>query len=168
MANEQQTSQLRQLRSLSILLDSQFKGPFGFKFGLDGLLGLIPVFGDIATAGASLYIITQATNLGASPAVILRMILNVALENVIAVVPLIGNIFDFFWKSNNKNMALLEAHLLNPQGTRARSRVFNVFFLIVVIFFMVASIMAAYFILYSLLHWANQLYRGETTSGSWM
>ena len=87
---------LQRLKKLSVLMDSQFAGPFGFKFGLDGLLGFIPLVGDFVTSFISLYIVLQAALLGCGPSVILRMGLNILIENLIDVLPVFGNFFDFF------------------------------------------------------------------------
>jgi hypothetical protein len=118
MARNQQK---KDLELLAILMDSQFKGPFGIKFGLDGLVGLIPVVGDLFTGGVSVYIILRAYRLGCSAPVIMRMILNVALETIVGAVPLLGNFFDFFWKSNLKNIELLNEYELKPKEVSSRS-----------------------------------------------
>lgn len=123
--------QLRNLKTLSIWLDSQFKGPFGIRFGLDAILGLIPVVGDFATTLASLYILIQAAQMGCSPSTIFRMGINIAIENFVDMFPLLGNIFDIFWKANNKNILLIESHFNNPRKTTIQSRFvigFTIFF----------------------------------------
>jgi hypothetical protein len=114
--------ELQRLKKISRFMDSSFEGPWGVKFGLDGLLGLIPVLGDVLTTCVSLYIIVQSALLGAPASVLLRMGLNVFIENLLDSVPLIGNFFDFFWKSNDKNVALLESHSLNPSKTKFQAR----------------------------------------------
>jgi hypothetical protein len=165
---DQTHPKLRQLRSISVLLDSQFRGPFGFRFGLDGIIGLIPIVGDVATTGVSFFVITHATLLGASPAVLIRMIFNVAVENVISVIPIFGNIFDFFWKSNNKNIALLERHLVDPQRTTRNSRWHNILFLFLILLLMFASMVAAYFMLHAMLHGLEVLFKKSSlTSDHW-
>lgn len=113
---------LKRLRTLSVLMDSKFVGPLGLKFGVDALIGFIPVLGDFIGAGVSLYIIFEAAMLGCGPAVLLRMGVNVLIETVIGLIPLIGNVFDFVWKANNKNIVLLESHVLNPRGAIVESR----------------------------------------------
>lgn len=120
--NNTEKEELNSLRALSRLLDSRFEGPFGIKFGLDAIVGLIPFVGDFATTGLSLYIIFQAARLQCTPSTLMRMALNVLIDNVIDLIPLIGNFFDFWWKSNNRNMALLEAHLQRPGRVRIESR----------------------------------------------
>lgn len=112
---------LRELKSLGILLDSKIEGPFGIRFGLDALLGLIPVIGDFSTSMASLYIIAVSAQLGCSLPILLRMVLNVALENLVGVLPFLGNAFDFYWKANNKNVELLENFMASPQKATRHS-----------------------------------------------
>jgi hypothetical protein len=118
--DHQQTKE--DLRELSILLDSRFKGLLGFRFGLDGLVGLIPLIGDLITSGFSFYIIINAARLGCSPSTLIRMAMNVLLDNVLNVIPFVGNIFDFFWKANTRNIILLNQHLNQPQRVAWTSR----------------------------------------------
>ena len=112
-----------ELKALSILLDSQFTGPFGIKFGLDGIIGLIPGIGDLITTAMSVYILFQAATLGCTPATLTRMGLNIVIENIFDIIPIFGHLFDFFWKSNNKNIALLDQHLINPRAVTLKSRI---------------------------------------------
>lgn len=111
------------LKALSILLDSQFTGPLGIKFGLDGIIGLIPGIGDLITTAMSVYILFQAATLGCTPATLTRMGLNIVIENIVDIIPIFGHLFDFFWKSNNKNIALLDQHLINPRAVTLKSRI---------------------------------------------
>lgn len=113
---------LIKLKALAKLMDSQFQGPLGFKYGLDALLGLIPGLGDILTSGVSLYIIIQSALLGCNSTILFRMGLNVFVENIFDMIPILGNVFDFVWRSNNKNIALLELHLLKPAEATFQSR----------------------------------------------
>lgn len=112
---------LNSVKWLAQLLDSQFTGPWGIKFGLDAIIGLVPVFGDAFTSLFSFYIIVQAARSGCSPVVLIRMALNVLLEDFIGVLPVIGNIFDFYWKSNNKNVDLFERYHHSPEATTRHS-----------------------------------------------
>ena len=90
------------------------------RFGLDPILGLIPGVGDAAGAVLAGWILVEAVRLGASRATLLRMAGNVALDAGLGAVPLIGDIFDFAWKANLRNVALLERHLAAPaQAARA-------------------------------------------------
>lgn len=122
MMNELDHPKLQRLKKLSVLMDSKFQGPMGFRFGLDGIIGLIPVLGDFISIAISLYIVFQSAMLGCSPAVLLRMGLNLIIETIVEMIPVLGNIFDFVWKANNKNIELLETHLVNAKGATLQAR----------------------------------------------
>ena len=113
---------LARLKNLSVLMDSKFKGPFGFQFGLDGILGFIPILGDFVTIAISLYIVFQAAMMGCGPSVLIRMGLNLLIESLVELIPVLGNVFDFVWKANNKNVELLETHVLDPKGATIKAR----------------------------------------------
>lgn len=115
---------VQRLQKLARFLDSQFEGPFGIKFGLDPLIGLIPGFGDIFTSVLSFFIVIEAYNMGCSPAVLVRMIFNILLEDFIKVVPILGQFFDFYWKSNLKNIELIEKHIQAPAKIKKASVVY--------------------------------------------
>jgi hypothetical protein len=110
------------IKDLSILMDSRFEGPLGFRFGLDGILGMVPFIGDFLTSGISFYIILQAALLGCAPSTLIRMALNVLFENLLDMIPFFGNVMDFFWKANNRNIALIDQHMLNPSKVTMKSR----------------------------------------------
>lgn len=112
---------LNRLRRIARLLDARFGVPgTRFRFGADSLLGLVPGVGDAATALVSLYILAEARRLGVGMPTLIRMGWNVALDLGLGAVPVIGDVFDFFWKSNLKNIALLEADLARRgQGPRS-------------------------------------------------
>jgi hypothetical protein len=118
----QENPKINNLRKLSVLMDSKYSGPFGFKFGLDGLIGLIPFVGDFISTGISFYIVFQAAMMGCSPEIILRMGLNILIDNLSDMFPVLGQLFDFIWKSNNKNIQLIEEHLENPRSATLKTR----------------------------------------------
>ena len=103
--------QRQRLRRLARLLDSSIRLPGGFRIGVDGLIGLVPGVGDLVGAGLSSYIVVQAARMKAPPRVLARMTWNVLLELVIGSVPVLGDLFDMVFKANERNVALLEAHL---------------------------------------------------------
>jgi hypothetical protein len=104
------------LRSLQRLLDDAFRVPgTSLRFGWDPLIGLIPWAGDVLTAVLSCAIILQAHHLGVPRVVQLRMVMNVAIDVVVGVIPVFGDVADVFWKSNAKNFALLERHAAEPR-----------------------------------------------------
>lgn len=112
--------QLAQLEWLADLLDSRFVIPgTNVRFGLDGVIGLIPVAGDIVSALISFYLISRAAELGLSPWVKTRMVWNVALDTVVGAVPILGDMFDVSFKSNRRNVALARRYLAK-HGARRR------------------------------------------------
>ena len=107
-------------------LDAGFRIPgTSLRFGLDPILGLVPGFGDAAGAVLAGWILVEAVRLGASRATLLRIAGNVALDAGLGAVPLIGDIFDFAWKANLRNVALLERHLATPDRAQRADRSFN-------------------------------------------
>ena len=94
------------------------------RFGLDPLLGLIPGVGDAAGAVLAGWILVEAVRMGASRATLVRIAGNVALDAGLGAVPLIGDIFDFAWKANLRNVALLERHLAAPVRAKRADRAF--------------------------------------------
>lgn len=105
----------RRLESLAWLLDESVRIPgFGFRVGLDGILGLIPGFGDLLTTAISAFIIRQAALLGAPRIVLLRMAFNTSIDFLIGAVPLVGDLFDIGWKANKQNIQMLIKHLDDP------------------------------------------------------
>ena len=96
------------LERLSWLLDDLIRIPgLGWRFGLDALVGLIPGFGDTATSLASFYILVSAVRYGVPKVTLLRMGLNIAIDYLVGSFPVVGDVFDAWWKSNQMNVALL-------------------------------------------------------------
>ena len=111
------------LQSLARLLDAVFRIPgTEVRFGLDAMIGIIPGVGDLAGAVVAGYLVIAAARLGASPAVLLRMLLNVAVDTLLGSIPFLGDVFDVAWRANTRNVALLQRHLARPAATRAASR----------------------------------------------
>ena len=111
---------LGRARALTRLLDSAARVPgTSFRFGLDPLLGLIPGLGDVAGAALSGYVVILASRLGAPRTVIVRMLTNVAIDTVAGTLPVVGDLFDAGWKSNTRNLALLERHVGQPTGEKS-------------------------------------------------
>ena len=106
------SQRLARLDALARLLDTAFAVPgTNVRFGVDALIGLVPGLGDVVTTAISLYIVREARALGASRAVVGRMLFNVAVDGVIGVVPVVGDLFDVAWRANRRNVALLQRHL---------------------------------------------------------
>ena len=104
-------ARLRSVERIARLMDSQFRLPgTRFRFGLDPLLGLLPVVGDLSTLAVSGALLLTMMRHGASGAVVVRMAFNILLDTLIGAIPIIGNVFDFAYKSNERNVALLRRH----------------------------------------------------------
>jgi len=90
------------------LLDSRYRIPFTrVRFGWDAIVGLLPIVGDLAMAAASLYLVSCARQLGADGRLALRMVLNVLIDALFGAIPIIGTIFDIFFRANERNLQLL-------------------------------------------------------------
>ena len=114
---------MSRVRSLARVLDTAIRIPgTNIRFGLDPIIGLVPGLGDVASAVLSGYIVLSGIRLGASRSVIARMIGNIAIDTLAGSVPIIGDLFDASWKSNEKNVALLERHLGVAPPARPRNR----------------------------------------------
>ncbi len=103
------------LKRLEQRLDRQFS-LFGIKFGLDGIIGLVPVAGDVVTAGLGLYLILEARRLGATRWTMARMLINWGVDAGVGAVPVLGDVFDIAFKSNTKNIRLLISDLEKRAG----------------------------------------------------
>ncbi|QSJ14177.1 DUF4112 domain-containing protein [Nostoc sp. UHCC 0702] len=103
---------LNRIRKLSRLMDTSIRIPFtGFHIGIDPIIGLVPGAGDLISTAFSAYIIFLATRFGIPRQDLAKMIFNVGLETVVGTVPFVGDLFDAFYKSNIRNLAILEQHL---------------------------------------------------------
>lgn len=79
--------------------------------GLDAIAGLVPVLGDVVTAAMGAYLVWEARNLGLSKWKLWRMAGNVAFDTVLGAVPLVGDVFDFLFRSNTRNLRMIKRHL---------------------------------------------------------
>lgn len=103
---------LARLEQLASLLDDRFTVPgTDFRFGLDPILGLIPGIGDSATAALTGYMILVARRYRLPVSVQARMVLNLVLDWLVGSIPLLGDLFDFGFKANRRNLILLRRHL---------------------------------------------------------
>ena len=90
-------------------MDDVFRVPvLGWRFGLDALIGLAPGLGDTSTALVSFYILAAAVRYRVPKITLLRMGLNIALDYVVGSLPVVGDFADAWWKSNRKNLELLQ------------------------------------------------------------
>lgn len=119
MGNHPQAVRMR-VEAVEKLLERAFHIP-GTKipFGLDSVIGLVPVLGDLITAAMGAYMVWEARNLGMSKWQLIRMTTNVAIDTAIGAIPIVGDAFDLIWRSNSKNLRIIKKHLdKHHPGTR--------------------------------------------------
>ncbi len=105
-----------QLRWLEVLLDEAFVVPgTGIRFGIDGIVGLIPGLGDVLAGVLSLIIPLAAWVRGVPYITLVRMLINVSIGLLVGSVPIFGDAFDIFWKANKRNYALLTRSITQPR-----------------------------------------------------
>jgi hypothetical protein len=108
MVTAETLKKLNRLRVLAKFMDSGWGIPFTkVRFGTDSLAGLVPGIGDAGAAMVSLYIVLEARKLGAPNHLIVKMLANVAIDTGLGAIPIVGDVFDIFFKSNLKNIDLL-------------------------------------------------------------
>lgn len=100
---------LKTANFLAKLLDSRFNF-LGIRFGLDPLLGLVPGLGEVVTVLMSLYIVWIGVRIGIPQIRIYQMLGNILLDFLVGVIPVIGDIFDIFYKSNIRNLDILNKY----------------------------------------------------------
>jgi hypothetical protein len=102
----------RRLEAMEALLERAFTVPgTSYRVGLDAIVGLVPVVGDLVTTAMGAWLVWEAKNLGMSKFHLARMIGNVATDTVIGAIPLIGDLFDFAFRSNARNLRILKRWL---------------------------------------------------------
>ncbi len=144
----------RTLHGLEILLDEAFVIPgTGIRFGLDGIIGLVPGLGDVLVGLLSLIIPLAAWIRGVPYITLVRMAVNIGIGVLVGSIPLFGDIFDIAWKANRRNYRLLTRHLDEPRRHTGRDWAFLL--LLVAALAMVFAIPVALVIW--LLIWLSQL-----------
>jgi hypothetical protein len=141
------------LGRLSWLMDDLIRIPgLNWRFGLDALVGLIPGFGDTATSLVSFYILAAAVRYQVPKITLLRMGLNLGMDYLVGSLPVVGDLFDAWWKSNQRNMALLNERATVPASEAKTGKLSDwlfVGFLIVVLIAMAvgAAVVSVYLLM---------------------
>ncbi|MBF2080367.1 MAG: DUF4112 domain-containing protein [Synechococcales cyanobacterium T60_A2020_003] len=116
---------LGRIRFLSQFLDNAVPVPgTTFRVGLDPFLGLIPGAGDVVSVLISVYIVLESLRFRLPKETLIRMVSNLLTDTALGSIPVAGDVFDVVWKANARNLQLLEAHLQNPDPSRAADRFF--------------------------------------------
>ena len=107
-----QAATIKRLRQLSRLLDTVITIPgTPIAMGLDPIIGIIPIGGDVLGLILSCYIVFEASRLGVPKKILNRMIVNIIIDSLIGSFPIIGDLFDFAWTANHYNIKLIEKYL---------------------------------------------------------
>ena len=102
----------RRLQRIAKLMDSQIRVPvIGLRIGADAIIGLVPGVGDIVSGAIGAYLIYEAQRLGIPRSAIVRMVANIAFDTAIGAIPVAGDIWDFFFRANDRNMQILARHI---------------------------------------------------------
>lgn len=122
ISDQQLLATLKRLERIADLSDSRFRIPFTkIRFGLDAIIGLVPFIGDSISLVLSLYLVFEASKLGVPLTLKIKMLWNVLIDWVVGLVPILGDAVDVFFKSNNRNMALLVEHIDQDYQSRKAS-----------------------------------------------
>src|SRR5215204_2858277 len=140
------------LENLAMYLDGLFRVPgTTWRFGLDSLVGLIPNIGDTLTLFPSLYILLAGVRYGVPKITLLRMAFNIGLDYVVGTIPFIGDAFDFFWKSNQKNMDLIRTRATGKDKATTSDYLFVFGIIGFLILLLIGSILVSVYIIGAIL-----------------
>jgi hypothetical protein len=152
---------LERLRAIARLFDTAFGIPgTQMRFGIDALFGLVPGLGDVAGALVAIYALHVARSLRAPAAIQLHMLGNIAVDALVGTVPLIGDLFDFVFKAQTRNLKLLEDWLGSPRVTARRSRRGLLLVPLAVLLLFVGLTVLGVWMLYLVIHWVATLPAG--------
>lgn len=148
------TGKLRWVEQIAYLLDERFRIPgTKFRFGLDPILNLIPVAGDLSGFALSAALILTMAKNGASGRIVSLMALNAFLDLVIGGIPFIGQIFDFTYKANSKNIRLLKEHYEEGKHQGSGKSVWITALIVLIILFLVFLV-----VIWKVLEWVISLF----------
>jgi hypothetical protein len=151
---------------LSHVLDDFIKIPgTSIRFGLDGIIGVVPGIGDIIGGVASCIIIVAAWMRGVSYVTVLRMLANVGIEVVVGAIPIFGDMFDIAWRANRRNYALLTGSLYEPRKYTIQSWLFlGVLCLVLAALVILPMMLAAWLFT----HFMHALFGTSVNPHSWL
>jgi hypothetical protein len=145
------------LHALEILLDEAFVIPgTGIRFGLDGIIGLIPGVGDVLAGLLSLIIPLAAWVRGVPYVTLVRMGMNLAIGILVGSIPIVGDAFDIFWKPNRRNFHLLTRSLAAPRKHTWKDWLFLLLLAAVMVLIFAIPIAIIVWLLANLAEWRIQ------------
>jgi hypothetical protein len=146
-------ARLQRLRRYAHLLDEGIGLPgTRFRIGIDPLLGLIPGLGDAAGAALAAWILVEAVRRRASRATLIRLAMVIAFDALLGALPVVGDLFDFVFKANMRNVELLERHAAEPVGARRSDRLFVALLLGAIFLLFAGLLVAGVFVIVRLFH----------------
>lgn len=141
-------------KKLAELLDSKFQIPnTNIRFGIDPILGLIPGAGDWLGGVISLYFLVLAAMKGGKGSVLGRMFINILLDILVGSIPILGELFDVYWKANLRNAKLLEELQENPEETTTESRLWVWFVVIQFVVIIIGLLVLISWLIAELIGW---------------
>jgi hypothetical protein len=150
---------------LSHVLDDFIKIPgTSIRFGLDGIIGLVPGIGDVIGGIASCIIILAAWIRGVPYVTVARMVANVGIEVVVGSIPILGDMFDIAWRANRRNYVLLSGSLYEPRKHSIRSWIFLGFLCVLLFLIMLVPMMLVAWLASGLIH---QLFGVNVRFNTW-
>jgi uncharacterized protein DUF4112 len=133
---------------LAYIMDEVMRVPgTQFRFGLDPLIGLIPGIGDTSSALVSAFALVQAVRVGVPKVLLMRMALNILVNEVVGVVPVVGDAFSFWFKSNARNYEIIKTHRLGSSAARKGDWLFVIVVLFVLVAVVVIGIAVSFLVL---------------------
>jgi hypothetical protein len=133
---------------IAFIMDEVIRVPgTKFRFGLDPLIGLIPGIGDTSSALVSAFALVQAVRLGVPKVLLMKMALNVLVNEVIGVVPVVGDAFSFWFKSNARNYEIIKNHRLGSNVPRRSDWLFVIGILVLLVVIVCVGIAISFLIL---------------------
>jgi hypothetical protein len=107
---------IAEVEALAWLLDNSIPvpGTGGRRFGIDAIIGFVPVVGDLLSGGIGLFVVWRGARLGLPRVVVARMLANTAIDVAVGAIPFLGDAFDLWFKANTRNLALIRRHFEDP------------------------------------------------------
>jgi hypothetical protein len=144
-------------KRLALIMDEFLRLPgTKFRFGLDPIIGLLPGLGDTASAIISTFALVYAARCRLPKIVLARMALNILINELVGIVPGIGDAFSFWFKSNTRNYKLLQRHIATPKRGRKSDWIFVCAVLALLFLIVCAGLLVSFFVLHEILRLLNR------------